>query len=139
MSDVALVTGASSGIGFAFAERLSNDGHALVVVARRKERLDALAARLGRCEVLEADLPTDDGIAAVESRAARGGVTLLVTNAGVSRYRPFAQERRAGAIVNVGSLLPLSGTVPPVPLPHRAENLWAWMALSRAKSRMSAR
>ncbi len=47
MNRLAVVTGASSGIGEAYAERLARDGWNLVVIARRLERLDALASRLG--------------------------------------------------------------------------------------------
>ena len=69
----ALVTGASAGIGQAFAERLARDGYDLIVVARRRDRLEALARRLSpECsvsvEVLTADLARDDEIATVESR-----------------------------------------------------------------------
>src|SRR5437764_501936 len=93
---LALVTGASSGIGFAFAERLAKEGHDLVIVARRKERLDALADSVSRdhgakADVLVADLATAAGAAAVEARCARGDLALLVNNAGVSRYAPFAE------------------------------------------------
>jgi len=52
---VALVTGASSGLGAAFAERLAKD-HELILVARRRDRLEALAKRLGNGEAFEADL-----------------------------------------------------------------------------------
>jgi short-subunit dehydrogenase len=151
---VALVTGASSGIGLSFAEQLAKGGHDLVVVARRKERLDALAKRVERdfgakTEILVLDLATPAGTAAAEARAARGDLALLVNNAGVSRYAPFAGldpnaidelvrihilgtthlaraalpgmiERGNGGIINVASLLALSGTVPPVPMPYRA-------------------
>ncbi|MEK9938760.1 MAG: SDR family NAD(P)-dependent oxidoreductase, partial [Ilumatobacter sp.] len=66
--DRALVTGASSGIGEAFVEVLRAAGVPVVAVARRVDRLEALAARLGEIEVLAADLTTPEGLAAVEAR-----------------------------------------------------------------------
>jgi short-subunit dehydrogenase len=75
----ALVTGASSGIGEAFARRLAAEGTSVVAVARREDRLRALP---GDVEVLVADLGTDDGVAAVERRLAVGDIDLLVNNAG---------------------------------------------------------
>jgi short-subunit dehydrogenase len=74
----ALVTGASSGIGEAFARQLAAQGTKVVAVARREERLRTLP---GDVEVLVADLTTEDGIAAVEARLAHGDVDLLVNNA----------------------------------------------------------
>ena len=53
---VALITGASAGLGVEFARQLSAKGHRLVLVARRKERLDELAAELGNARAVEMDL-----------------------------------------------------------------------------------
>ena len=85
----ALVTGASSGIGKAFAELLAEKGYALVLTARRKERLDELAALLTQRHGIEAQVVVDDLAdpdapsriaAALERRGVR--VDLLVNNAG---------------------------------------------------------
>jgi short-subunit dehydrogenase len=92
---VALITGASAGIGQSFAEQLAGSGHDLIVVARRRERLEALARRLTEAhgatvEVLAADLATPAGVDAVAARAA-GPLDLLVNNAGFGGYRPFVE------------------------------------------------
>jgi len=81
----ALVTGASTGIGEQFARVLAERGHDLVLVARDRRRLDALAGELTeqrhvRCDVLTADLTEAAQLAPVETRAA--DVDLLVNNAG---------------------------------------------------------
>jgi short-subunit dehydrogenase len=85
-----LVTGASSGIGRAFALRLGADGNDLVVVGRRADRLDELAAALPRVRItpIVADLATPGGIDAVA--AACGSVDMLVNNAGIAHYMAFA-------------------------------------------------
>jgi short-subunit dehydrogenase len=93
MSRLALVTGASSGIGRAFAERLAADGCDLVVVGRRRGRLDELAAAHPGVEVrtVVADLSTDDGVDAVAEVCATEPLTMLVNNAGVAHYMSLAQ------------------------------------------------
>lgn len=85
---LALVTGASSGIGEAFARELTRRGFALVLVARRRERLLALQAEFpqGSIDVLPADLAAEEGVTTVARRLELGGVSLLINNAGVG-YR----------------------------------------------------
>jgi hypothetical protein len=97
----ALITGASSGIGEAFARHLAANGWDLVIVARRKDRLERLSAeisQLGRkCEVVVADLSTEAGISTVI--AAANGIEFLVANAGITHVagigitEPFVAHR----------------------------------------------
>jgi short-subunit dehydrogenase len=80
----ALVTGASSGIGEEITRQLAAAGIPVVVVARRKDRLEALAKELPGIEVLVADLVTKEGVAAVVQRVASdtNPIDLVVNNAG---------------------------------------------------------
>ncbi|MET0936232.1 MAG: SDR family NAD(P)-dependent oxidoreductase [Luteibacter sp.] len=86
----AIVTGASSGIGKVYAERLAERGYDLILVARRIDRLEALVKSIGestgrKVEALKADLTRKADVALVEKRLAEdASITLLVNNAGVS-------------------------------------------------------
>jgi short-subunit dehydrogenase len=110
MNQLALVTGASSGIGQAFAQRLGSDGYDLVVVGRRRDRLDALAASLPgvAVQVVAADLSTDAGVDAVAEVCATQPLTLLVNNAGVAHYMPMAElpAEKARELVHVKVVAP---------------------------------
>ena len=93
----ALVTGGSSGIGAAFADRLAADGYDLVVVARDCARLDAMVDRLAahgvQVEAISADLATEAGVEVVIERALEG-VDLLVLNAGVTLSAAVGETTR---------------------------------------------
>jgi short-subunit dehydrogenase len=98
---LAVVTGASAGIGQSFAERLARDAWDLVLVARRRDRLDELAVKLRaahhgrRVDVLAADLTAPEGVHAVEQRiAAEPTLELLVNNAGFGTSGAFAELDR---------------------------------------------
>jgi hypothetical protein len=108
----ALVTGASSGIGAVFAERLARDGYDLVIVARRRDKLEALAQRLTKdqpasglsVEVLVADLSKPADLRRVEKYILEDtALELLVNNAGFGGYMPFTQldPDRAEELINL--------------------------------------
>lgn len=93
---VALITGASSGIGERFARALAERGSDVVLVARREERLQQLADELRDAygidaEVLAADLTDRDQLARIEERLrdVEPSVDLLINNAGFGTYGPF--------------------------------------------------
>ncbi|MEU0971389.1 SDR family NAD(P)-dependent oxidoreductase [Streptomyces sp. NPDC005917] len=91
----ALITGATAGLGAAYAELLADRGHDIILVARDKARLDAAAAKIssatGRSvSVLSADLSTAEGIRAVEARLADdASIDTLVNNAGGALFAPL--------------------------------------------------
>nr|MBL8411178.1 SDR family oxidoreductase [Dechloromonas sp.] len=107
-----LITGASSGIGATYAERFARRGHDLVVVARDKARLEALAARLrSECkvavDVMQADLTKPGDLSALETRLrddARIGI--LINNAGMAQTKGFLEQTAEG----IDSLITLNTT-----------------------------
>jgi short-subunit dehydrogenase len=134
---LALVTGATSGIGKAFAESLATDGHDLIIVGRREERLREFvdAHPDVHVQTIAADLSTDEGIAAVSEVAAAQPLELLINNAGVAHYMPLAelpvdQARELTHIKNVApmlltraalpGMLAFSGPAPGSVMPRRA-------------------
>ncbi len=154
MPRLAVVTGASAGIGTAFAERLAADGWNLLLTGRRAERLGELRDRLGaahgvRVEPVAMDHADEQASAGLARRlAGETEVELLVNNAGVAHYMPFAElvaekrrelvrvnvetvvhlsgavvgpmvSRGRGAIVNVASMLAFTGSMAARPLPSR--------------------
>ena len=154
MAGLAVVTGASSGIGEAYAERLTADGWDLVVVARRGDRLGELAARLTEAHAvtvraIQADLSRSEEVERVGGEIGALPVDMLVNNAGLAHYMPFADlppgqaaelvdlnvvapvlltravlpgmlARSRGTVINIASLLAFSGAVPTGFLPSRA-------------------
>jgi len=97
-SGTALITGASSGIGAIYADRLARRGHDLILVARNRERLDALARRLsydtGRAiKVIVADLNDKADLAQVEQvLRSDATITVLVNNAGIGAVAPLVDS-----------------------------------------------
>src|ERR1700724_4068178 len=91
----ALITGASSGIGAVYADRLARRGYDLIIVARSRSKLDQLATRLTNetkrsVEVLPADLNDKRDLARVEETLKKDAtITLLVNNAGIGTLAPL--------------------------------------------------
>jgi short-subunit dehydrogenase len=112
----ALVTGASSGIGWEMAAQLAAAGVPTVVVARRGDRLAELAGQHpdGMVEPLVADLTTDDGVATVVARLtdAERPVDLLVNNAGLGHANAFsalaADDLESEILLNVSAVVALT-------------------------------
>ena len=96
-SKVAVVTGASSGIGAATARALADGGYRVALLARRLDRITALATELGNGSIaIEADVTDRDAIVAAASRVHQelGTVDVLINNAGVMLLGPFSGEQR---------------------------------------------
>ena len=112
---VTLVTGASAGLGVEFARQCAARGDELVLVARRRDRLEALAAELGgKCHVIAADLSRPDATQALMGQVAAAGlhVATLINNAGFGGGGRFAEqslELQRGMIdLNVRTLVELT-------------------------------
>ena len=116
---VALVTGASAGLGTDFARQLSADGARLVLVARRKERIEALAAELGKARGVALDLSEAGAAERLMADVAAHGehVDLLVNNAGFGLAGRVAEQdgRRLRQMIdlNCGVLTELAHAVLP--------------------------
>jgi NADP-dependent 3-hydroxy acid dehydrogenase YdfG len=95
---VAVVTGASSGIGEATARALAASGYRVALLARRADRIHALAAELGDGAIaIEADVTDRDSVVAAAERVQSelGGADVLVNNAGVMLLGPFTSDQQA--------------------------------------------
>jgi NADP-dependent 3-hydroxy acid dehydrogenase YdfG len=94
---VAVITGASSGIGEATGRALAAEGHSVALLARRGDRIQALASELGNGAIaIEADVTDRDSIVAAAARVQQelGGADVLVNNAGVMLTAPFTSDQR---------------------------------------------
>ena len=94
---VAVITGASSGIGEATARALAADGHRVALLARRADRVQALAKELGNGAIaIQADVTDRDSVVAASERVQQelGGADVLVNNAGVMLTAPFGSDQR---------------------------------------------
>jgi short-subunit dehydrogenase len=119
MRRVTLITGASAGLGAEFARQCARRGDELVLVARRRERLERLAAETDRAHVIAADLSLAGAaerlVREVEARQLR--VSTLINNAGfglIGRFRELPRERQREMIdLNVGTLTELTHHVLP--------------------------
>lgn len=93
----ALITGASSGIGWHFADLLAREGYDLVITARDTQRLNHLAGEFHQkynrnIEVISADLTTDNGISLIENRIKDGDIDVLINNAGYGLNQGFTKS-----------------------------------------------
>ena len=126
MKKVALVTGASAGLGVDFARQLSKRGHRLVLAARRKDRLDELAKELGKARAVAIDLSKAGAAAKLMADIEANGETvdLLVNNAGfglIGRFADLDAKRERQMIdLNVATLTDLCRAVAPAMIKRKS-------------------
>ena len=119
MKPVALITGASAGLGIEFARQLARRGHRLVLAARRKDRLETLANELGDARAVGIDLSQPDSAARLlaDVEAAGEQIDLLINTAGFGLIGRFAKRdpKRLREMIdlNVGTLTDLCRLVAP--------------------------
>jgi NADP-dependent 3-hydroxy acid dehydrogenase YdfG len=124
---VIAITGAGTGIGAATAELLAGQGHAVVLAARRAERLDEVAQRIsargGRAVTVPADVTRHDDVAHLVDTAVDrfGRLDVLVSNAGISKIGPIADGDVAGwsAMIDVNLRGVLHGIAAALPVFRR--------------------
>jgi short-subunit dehydrogenase len=123
---VALVTGASAGLGVEFARQLSKRGYRLVLAARRKDRLEALAKELGNARAVAIDLSKASAPAKLMADVEANGETidLLVNNAGFGLIGRFAEldakRLRQMVDLNVGALMELCRSTAPAMIERKS-------------------
>jgi short-subunit dehydrogenase len=119
LKKIALITGASAGLGAEFARQLSRRSEALVLVARRKDRIEALAKELGNARAVAIDLSKPNSAAELMADVKANGETvdLLVNNAGfglIGRFADLDAKREREMIdLNAGTLTDLCRAVAP--------------------------
>lgn len=126
MNKVALVTGASAGLGEEFARQLAKRGHRLVLAGRRKERLEELAKELGNARAVAVDLSKSNAAAKLMANIEANGETvdLLINNAGfglIGRFAELDAKRERQMIdLNVGALTDLCRAVAPAMIERKS-------------------
>ena len=126
MTPVTLITGASAGLGVDFARQLSAGGHRLVLAARRKDRLDSLAAELGNARAVAIDLSEPGAAARLMADLTANGevVDTLINNAGFGLWGRFealdAARQREMIDLNCGALTELCAAVVPGMIERKA-------------------
>lgn len=126
MAGVALVTGASAGLGAEFARQLAKRGQKLVLAARRKDRIEALAAELGDARAIPIDLAKPGAAAQLIADVEGAGdhVEILLNNAGFGQWGRFTRQdaarQREMIDLNCGTLTELCRLVAPAMVERRS-------------------